>query len=259
LIIGLKENWLWQYRRLIWRLTINDLKVKYNNTVLGFIWSLLNPILTMVVLYVIFINFRHLEQNYALYLLTGIITYRFFTQGTNTTMNTIQSKASIISNYAIPRQIFVLEKALSAFISFFLEFLVLIPLVMIVSGILSWYAILFPLIHIIYLLLIFGIGLILAAVYPYFRDIGEIWGVVTQLGFFACPIIYPISMIPESILPYYMLNPLAQLIIIYRQIIIYGELPGLFEIGYVVLVGVALLIIGTLVFNRLQKRFIEVI
>lgn len=259
LICELNENWLWKYHRLIWRLTINDLKAKYNNTVLGFIWSLLNPILTMLVLYVIFINFRHLEQNYALYLLTGIIAYRFFTQGTSTTMKVIQSRSSIISNYALPRQIFVLEKALSAFISFFLEFVVLIPLVMIVAGILSWDAILFPFIHMIYLILIFGLGLILAAVYPYFRDIGEIWGVITQLGFFACPILYPTSMIPENLLPYYMLNPLAQLITMYRQIIIYSELPGLFEIGYVVLLGLVFLVIGSLIFNRLQKRFIEVI
>lgn len=257
--IGLKEHWIWRYHRLIWRLTINDLKVKYNNTVLGFIWSLLNPILTMIVLYAIFINFRHLEQDYALYLLTGIIAYRFFTQGTNSTMKTIQSKSSLISNYALPRQIFVLEKSLSAFISFFLEFIVLIPLVMIISGILSKYAILFPLIHLIYLLLVYGLGLIIAAVYPYFRDLGEIWGVVTQLGFFACPILYPISIIPESILPYYMLNPLTHLITMYRQIVMGGELPGFQEIGYVILVGLVLLIIGSLVFGRLQKRFVEVI
>ena len=257
--LKIKENWLWRYRRLIWRLTINDLKVRYNNTVLGFFWSLLNPILTMIVLFIIFYNFRHLEQDYALYLLTGIVTYRFFTQGTNGTMSSIKSKSSLISNYALPRQIFVMEKALSAFISFFLEFIVLIPLVMIVSGVLSWYSILFPVIHLIYLLFIYGLGLLLAALYPYFRDLGEIWSVVTQLGFFACPILYPISIIPESILPYYMLNPLAHLITMYREIIMQGTLPGIYEIGYVIICGLCLLIIGSLVFKRLQKRFMEVI
>lgn len=255
----LKDWWIWRYRRLIWRLTINDLKAKYNNTILGFLWSLLSPLLEMIVLYVIFMNFRHAEPNYAVYLLTGIIAYRFFTKGTSFTMRTIQANSSIISNYALPRQIFVMETAFSAFISFFLEFVVLIPLIMIVAGILSWTAILFPLVHLVYLLLIYGLGLILAAFYPYFRDLGELWGVVTRLGFFTCPILYPISIIPESILPYYMLNPLAHLIMIYREIIIDGKIPGFQEVAYVFFIGLVLYIVGSLIFHRLQKRFTEVI
>lgn len=255
----LKNNTLWQYRRLIWRITIDDLKVRYNNTALGFIWSLLNPILTMLVLYVIFFNFRHLEQNYALYLLTGIVSYRFFTQGTSSAMRAIQSKSSLISSYAIPRNIFVITQILSSFISYVLEFIILVPMVMIFAGIFSWTSILFPFIHGVYFLLIFGLGLILASVYPYFRDLKEIWGVVTHLGFFACPILYPITLIPESILPYYMLNPLAHIITMYRQLIINSELPEVPGILYVIIVSLCLLILGTLVFNRLQKRFAEVI
>lgn len=255
----LKNNALWQYRRLIWRITIDDLKVRYNNTALGFIWSLLNPILTMLVLYVIFFNFRHLEQNYALYLLTGIVSYRFFTQGTNTAMSSIKSKSSLISSYAIPRKIFVMTQILSSLISYFLEFIILVPMVMIFAGIFSWTSILFPLIHGLYFLLIFGLGLILASVYPYFRDLKEIWGVVTHLGFFACPILYPITIIPKSVLPYYMLNPLAHIITIYRQLIILGEMPELSGIVYVIVVSLCLIVLGTFVFNRLEKRFVEVI
>lgn len=213
----------------------------------------------MLVLYTIFYNFRHLESNYALYLLTGIVTFRFFQQGSTATMRAIQSNSSIIENYAIPRKILVLSEALSSLISFFLEFVILIPLVMLMSGIFSWYSILFPFIHIIYLLFIYGTGLILASVYPYFQDLKEIWGLVTQMGFFACPILYPISIIPKAILPYYMLNPLAHLITMYRQIIMMQELPSVTALGYVIAVSLALIFLGTLVFNHLEKRFVEVI
>lgn len=253
------QNGIWQHRRLLWRLTINDMKTKYNNTVLGFIWSLLNPILTMLVLYFIFINFRSREPHYALFLLTGIISYRFFTQGSSATLRSIIAKSSIVENYAIPREILVLSAALSSFISFFLEFTVLVPLVMIVTGVLSWFAFVFPLIHIIYFLFIYGLGLLLASIYPYFRDLGQIWSIVTQLGFFACPIIYSIDILPENILPYYMLNPIANFIIMYREIIISGEMPGFWNFLYVILAGVIIVFIGSLVFKHLQRRFVEVI
>jgi lipopolysaccharide transport system permease protein len=258
-LMVMRDIWLVKHWDLIKILTINDLKVKYQHTYLGLIWSLLSPLLLLVVTYYIFYNIRHLETNFAQYLLVGILTWRFFTTATSTSLLVIRQKSSLLSNIVLPNEIFVLIKNLSALISSTLEFIVLVPLVALLTGEISFYAILFPIIHILYFLVNFGLSLILSSCYPYFRDLGEIWPFVIQLGFFVCPILYPITIIPESIRDIYMLNPITQFMIIYRDFILYGIMPSLISIGYVFIFGVCLVIIGHYVFKKLEKRFAEVV
>jgi lipopolysaccharide transport system permease protein len=159
----------------------------------------------------------------------------------------------------IPSEIFVLTENLSALISFTLEFTILIPLVALLTGAISYYVVLFPLIHILYLLVAFGLSLILASLYPYFRDLGEIWPFVIQLGFFLCPILYPVSIIPAGIRNIYLLNPVTQIMIMYRDIVLYGVLPSLIDVGYVLVCGICLVILGHYLFKKLESRFVEVI
>lgn len=244
---------------LLYILTCADLKVKYQNAWLGFVWSLLNPLLLVTVLYLVFHNFRHLEENFVLYLLTGIISWRFFTQTTNAALHVLVAKSGIIINLPIPRHFFVIVKVLSNLVSSLLEFSVLIPVIGLITGGVSVYAIFFPLIHILFVILLYGTGIILAGLYPYFRDLSEIWAVVIQLGFFLSPIVYPISYIPEDILPFYLLNPVTQLILMYQGLIISGRLPEITAILYVAGFGIVLTIVGTFLFRRLNRRFAEVI
>ena len=116
---------------------------------------------------------------------------------------------------------------------------------------------LFPLIHIIYFWFIYGAGLLLSALFVYFRDLHQIWQVVTQVLFFCSPIMYPLSIIPASIMPYYRLNPVTQFIIMYRDVMIAGDLPSLFSIGVVISFAIAAYLVGSLVFSKLQRRFAE--
>jgi lipopolysaccharide transport system permease protein len=243
---------------LIKLLTLNDLKIKYQHTYLGLIWSLLSPLLLLIVLYIIFYNFRHMEANFAMNLLVGILAWRFFSVATSSSVLVIKQNIGLLQNIALPSEIFVLTKNLSALISTTFEFVLLIPLVALISGGVSPFAILFPFVHLLFLLTIFGVSLILASLYPYFRDLGEIWPVLIQLGFFLCPIIYPITMIPESFQWIYLLNPVTQVIIMYRDLIIHGILPSLTSLGYVLLFGVGIVIAGHYMFKKLEKRFVEV-
>jgi len=124
--------WATQYKDLIWTLTISDLKVKYQNSILGFGWSLLNPLLMMLVLYAVFINiFRVSQENFALYLLVGLIVWRFFAIGTTMAMSSITGRPALVTKIYIPRQILVLSTTFSCFISSVLEFIVLIPLIIV--------------------------------------------------------------------------------------------------------------------------------
>jgi len=252
--------WLIKYRDLIWNLTLTDLKIKYQNSVLGFAWSLLNPLLMMLVLYAVFINiFRFNQENFALYLLVGLIVWRFFAIGTSTAMGSIVGRPGLVTKIYIPRQILVLSTTLSCFISSILEFFVLIPLIIIFGVKISPGILFFPIVHGIYFFIVYGVSLILASLFVYYRDLNQIWDVVIQLGFFLSPIVYPFSVIPARYISYYILNPMTVLVETYRNFLIYGSLPGLRSVLYLILVGVILILVGTGIFHRLERRFAEMI
>lgn len=250
--------WITEYWDLIQILTVSDLRVKYQSSLLGFAWSLVNPLLMMLVLYVVFSNIFHMSENqFALYILIGIVSWRFLQNGSSAAMSSIVGKPGLVTKIYIPRQILVLSSVLSSFISSILEFLVLFCLLLAFGVSLSFTILLFPLVHIVFLVLLFGLSLGLASLYVYYRDLNQIWEVILQAGFFLCPIVYPLSSIPEKYLPYYMLNPITDFIEIYRDILLYGQLPSPKMIAIVVVFGLILFIIGRLLFGKLERRFAE--
>ncbi len=252
--------WPIKYKDLIWNLTITDLRIKYQSSVLGFAWSLINPLLMMLVLYAVFVNlFRFNQEDYALYLLVGLIAWRFFANGTSAAMNSIVGRPGLVTKIYIPRQILVLSTTMSSFISSVLEFCVLIPLLFVFGVKITPFILFFPVVHVIFFFLVFGVSLILAALYVYYRDLNQIWEVVIQIGFFLSPIVYPISTIPAKYLSLYSLNPITALMEMYRNFLIFGIAPEPLMLVYVFLVGVVIIFVGIAVFKRLERRFAEVI
>jgi len=252
--------WLIKYRDLIWNLTITDLKIKYQSSALGFAWSLLNPLLMMLVLYFVFSNvFRFNQENFALYILVGLMAWRFLANGTSTAMSSIVSRPSLVTKVYIPRQILVLSTTLSSFISSLLEFSVLIPLLFIFGIKMTSFLLFFPIAHVVFFFIVYGLSLMLAALYVYYRDLNQIWEVLIQLGFFLSPICYPLSTIPANYLSIYLLNPITVLIEMYRDILIYGTAPAPLSFLYLVIIAIIMMVIGMAVFKRLERRFAEVI
>jgi len=250
--------WIVEYRELIKILTISDLKVKYQSSALGFAWSLLNPLLMMLVLYLVFNNvFKSNQENYALYLLIGIVSWRFMANGTSSAMGAIVGKPSLVTKIYIPRQILVLSTVLSSFISSLLEFLVLLILLLAFGVKISANVLFFPAVHMIYFVMVYGISLALASLYVYYRDLNQIWEVLLQLGFFVSPVCYSISIVPENYIFYYMLNPVTLVMQIYRKTLLYGESPTSASLIYILLAAGILLIIGGAIFKRLERRFAE--
>ncbi|MFC2067697.1 ABC transporter permease [Chloroflexota bacterium] len=248
---------MWQYRELLKNLTVADLKNKYQNTSLGFIWSILSPFLLAIVLYFVFRNLFKQEEYFAINLLVGIMTWRFFANGTTTSLQSIVGKPNLVTKVYIPRQILVLSTVLSNLISSLLEFLVLIPILFVLLGYIPITILLFPVIHLLYFWLIFGGGLFLSTLYVYFRDINHIWEVLISILFFCSPIIYPLSIVPSYLLPYYMLNPLTRVVIIYRDVMVTGSLPSLTNVIFVIAFSIITYFVGSLIFSRLQRRFAE--
>jgi lipopolysaccharide transport system permease protein len=253
--------YIYDYRELIKNLVASDLKLKYASSVLGFAWSLINPLLMMLVLFFVFKNVfapsNASPEDYALNLLIGIFAWRFFAMGTAAAMYSVVGKPSLVTKIFIPRHILTFSNVVTSLISSLLEFIVLVVIILALKHNLSLTIVMFPFIHILFFLVIYGIGLILSSLYVYFRDLNQIWDVVLQIGFFLSPIVYPLSMIPEKYLSYYMLNPVTRLIDMYRDIFLYGVFPGLFDIIIVLVLGIVLVILGTLLFNRLSLKFAE--
>jgi len=252
--------YLYEYRELIRNLVISDLKVKYQNSVLGFAWSMLNPLLMMLVLYIVFKNvFRFQQEHFDLYLLIGIIAWRFLANGTMTAMTSIAGRPSLVTKIYIPREILTFSVTMSTFISSILEFAVLIPLLLILGASLSFTILLFPLIHALFFLIVYGISLSLSSLYVYFRDLNQIWDIVLQAGFYTAPIIYPISLVPNEYMFYYMLSPITRLMMMYRDVLLYGTVPSIYDFLFVAGFGLICLAFGSLMFRRLSPRFAEAV
>jgi lipopolysaccharide transport system permease protein len=253
---------LYDYRELIKNLVISDLKVKYANSILGFAWSMLNPLLMMLVLYFVFSNiFKENQNYYAIYILIGLLAWRFFLIGSTSALNSIVGKSSLVTKIYIPRQILTLSSVLSSLVSSTLEFAVLIPLLVIFGPGLYWTIIFFPVIQILFFFMIYGLSLFLASLFVYFRDLNQIWEVLLQLGIFLSPVIYPLSTVMNNVSAnvafFYMLNPITRVVVMFRDAFLYGAVPKISDFAVVLATIAVLLSVGTLTFNKLSRRFAE--
>jgi lipopolysaccharide transport system permease protein len=248
---------MWNYRELIRNLTLTEIKNRYQNTTLGFFWSILSPLLLAFILYFVFRNIFKSDQHYAVNLVVGIMVWRFFANGTSMCLSSVVNKSSLVTKVYIPRYILVLSTVLANVFTSFLEILILLPIIFVLDGHLPATAALFPLLFVLYFWLVYGIGLALASLYVYFRDLSHIWEVLVNILFYCSPILYPMSAVPYELVPFYVLNPLTQIIIIYRDVMIVGVLPPLNSILIIIGFGALFFIVGGFAFQRLQRRFAE--
>ncbi len=243
---------------LIIMISFVDFKLRFNSSVLGFLWSLLNPLLMLTVLYVVFsLLMKSPIEHYQLILLLGIISWNFFSVCTMNGMTSILNKASLINKAYFKKEILVIASCLTSFYSFLLN-LIIFVIIMLISGV-NFH--LTNLYFIIPLLLIFclslGISFGLSAFYIKFRDLNEIWTVLLQAGFFLAPIIYPISFIPEKYLKFYMLNPLSRIITESRDSLIFHSFPTILTFLKTLIFCISILIIGYILFKIREPYMAE--
>jgi len=239
-------------------LAAKDFKVRYRNSVLGFLWSLLNPLAYMVILTVVFSLLLRIDiPNFPAWVLVGLLVWRFFAVGTGQGLASIVGNPSLIDKVYIPREIIVLSNNLANFLGATLEFIVLLPLLIILGVHLSIYALVMIPVLFLEFLLVFGLSLSLSSLDLKYRDFNQLWDIAIQLGFFLSPIVYDSSLIPERFRLAYSLNPVTALIESSRSIFLMSELPSALDMG-IALAGVMILLgLGFLIFRRLERRFAE--
>lgn len=256
--IRLKINSLLKYKELLKQLVLKDIKLKYRRSYLGYIWSILNPLLMMMVLVVVFSNlFRFDIPNFAVYLLSGQVLFSFLSEATSMAVNSITGNAALLKKTYVPKYIFTLAKVTSSLVNLLFSLIALVLVMAITQTAVTWNILLFPIVIIEVYIFSLGISLILASTAVFFRDIQYLWGVFISIWMYLSPIIYPVSIIPEQYRWWYdNLNPMYGYIHQFRDIVLNGQTFSLEMFTQGILTAFIALILGLWIFNRKQDQFI---
>ncbi len=249
---------LCKYRCLVKRLAVSDFNVRYKNSVLGFFWSLLDPLLMLMVLYIIFVDvYPSTQKNYHLFLLLGIVLWDFFTKGTSMGLSSIINKPGLVRQVYIPREILIFSSSITALMMAVLE-LGMFGAFMASSGLIPTSTIIyFPFIFLNIFILVFGTSLALGALNTYYRDIQYIWAVILQAGFFASGIFIDFSTYQGEFKNLLLLNPMARIILISRESLLYNTVVSSSDLIYCFASSIVMLVIGYLIFINLEPGFAE--
>ncbi|SRR3989339_293413 len=249
-----KHNW-----ELTRELAVNDFKLKYNNSILGYFWSLLRPLALFGILYLVFSVFMRLGggvENYQFYLLIGIILWMFFYEMTILSMQSIVSKANLVKKIYVPKIIILFATSLTSLMTFLLNLAVFF-IFMVIFGLKFQFSLwLLPIYLLELYLFSFGLSLILSTLFVWFRDLAHIWEILLQILFYATPIIYPLSVVPLRFQKLAFLNPVAQIIQDIRQIFIGNQVVSPY-FWLAPATTVVLLIFGLIIFSKKSKYFAE--
>ena len=246
-----------KYRFLIKQLVSRDFNTKYRQSVLGVVWSFLNPLLTMMVQYIVFSTiFKSEIYNYPVYLLCGIVLMNFFTESVALGMDSILTNARLITKVYIPKYIFPISKVLFSSLNMLISLIPLFIVVLITGAKLSFSLLLMPLALSLLLMFCLGMGFFMASANVFFRDTKFLWGVVSMLWLYLTPIFYPVTIIPEAYRWVFHMNPMFQFITFMRIIILDGISPGINTYIGCFLSAFIPLGLGLLVFKKSQNQFI---
>ena len=246
-----------QYRPLISELVGRDLKVKYRRSFLGYVWSILNPLLMMVVQTVIFsYMFRSDIPNYPVYLICGNTLFTFFNESANMGLTSIIYNAPLIKKVYIPKFIFPLSRVASSFVTMSFSMAAILLVMLVTRSPLHWTILLFWVPLIFLFMFCCGMALTLSALTVYFRDMQHLFSILTLGWMYATPIFYPIEQLPQFAQNLMKLNPMYHYINMFRNLVMYGNVPGPNTWFACAASGAVMLTVGLLVFHKLQRNFI---
>ncbi len=250
---------IYEYRLMIYSLVKRDLRGKYKGSVLGFMWTFVNPLLQLLVYNMVFsIIMKAGVEKFYLYLFVGLIPWLFFSAAITGGSTSIIAQKDLIKKIRFPREIIPISFVTSQFVNMLLSFIVVI-IVSVVSGVRPTIGgiLCLPIIMMVEYLMALGIALISSSLTVYFRDLEHILAIVAMAWLYATPICYPVEMVPAEYLPIYNLNPVTPIVNAYRDVLYWGRTPDLRTLLLAVLIGIVTVFLGVIIFGKLQRRFAE--
>ncbi len=256
-LLKYRINTFFKYFDLIKELVSRDIKLKYRRSFLGYLWTILQPLLIMIVMTIVFSTLLGKGiENYPVYLFSGRMLYDFLKSGTNSAMKSVTKNASLLNKVYIPKYIFTLSTVTSSLIDSALSVGALLIVMVATGATFYWTLLLYPVVLIEIYIFVLGLGFFLAQLNVFFRDIEHIWGAVTTAWFYLTPLIYQIERLPERIqMVIKVANPLYYYVAQARDLIYYGNLPGprVFWGGWII--AFVMLFIGIWSFQRSKDKF----
>lgn len=256
LVVTYIHNFL-AYKNLLKELVRRDVKTKYRRSVLGMLWSVLNPLGMMIIMSIVFSHvFRSNIENFPVYLMCGQVIFNFYNEASTVAMSSVLGNASLIKKVYVPKYLFPVSKVCSCFVNLVTSFIALVIVIVATGTKLSWTALLvfIPVIYVFVFSL--GMGLMLSALVVTFRDLQHLYGILITAWMYMTPIFYPLDMLPEWVADLVRLNPLANFIEMFRDVILYNVVPsGILQAKCIVSCVVALGL-GFWIFYKQQDTFI---
>ncbi|MCX8074989.1 MAG: ABC transporter permease [Clostridia bacterium] len=250
---------LHKYRHMLYTLVKQDIRGKYKGSILGFLWSLLNPLLLLLVYATVFqLVFKIDIPNYSIHLFIALMPWNFFANTISIGTVSVTNGASILKKVYFPREILPLATVISGTINYFFSAVIIFIALIFFSPIgVSVFALWLPIIVIIQAIFSLACIMILSAINVYARDVQYIMNVILMVWFYITPVLYSTDMVPERYRFFYNLNPMVKLIDSYRDILYSKTMPNLKWLGLILLASTILLYVSYLIFQKLQRRFAE--
>ncbi len=257
MISRIKE--LFAYREMIVSLVRKDLRGRYKGSVLGFLWTFINPLFQLVVYTIVFSYIlRSNIDKYYLYLFVALIPWIFFSSSITGGAASILAQKDLVKKIYFPRQVIPISYVTSCFVNMLLCFIVIFAVVLVSGTGFNFLAVLcLPVIMLVEYVLGLGMALLASAVTVYFKDLEHILGIVSMAWMYLTPIMYDRSIVPEKVLPVFNLNPMTHIIGCYRDVLYYKQIPALSSLLSSAVLGIIILAVGWVVFEKLQRHFAE--
>ncbi len=249
---------IFHYQDLIRNLVSRDFKTKYKRSYLGILWSLLNPLLIIIIYTLAFDYIMKIRvKDFPMFFMCGYLPWSYFSASLSLSLTSLSDSGYLIKAVYFPREILPLSTVLSCLLHFVITFIFVIPILMIFGYFPGWATFSLPLMILLQSLFIFGLCLFFSSIHIYFRDIRYILDVLLVIWFWLTPIAYPTSMIPEPFLFFYKLNPMTLFVTAYREVLLNGGWPSA---KYWMVLLIAILgsfTLGYFPFFRVKKRLAE--
>lgn len=246
-----------KYKPLLEELVSRDVKIKYRRSVLGVLWTLLNPLLMMTVLSVVFSNlFKFDIENFPLYLLCGQVIFNFFSEATTNAMSAIIGNAALIKKVYVPKYMFVLSRIFSSFINLMASCAALFLVMIATRAELHWTLLLSVVPIGLLVIMALGVGMILSTIAVKFRDVLHLYSVLMTILMYLSPVIYPVSILPDGLYELVMLNPITSILMMFRDTVINNTVFSFQTFIITAIEAGIFLFIGIKVFRKNQDEFV---
>lgn len=250
---------IFQYREMIFSLVKRDLRGRYKGSVLGFLWTFINPLLQLLVYTMVFsVIMRSGIEDYYMFLFVALVPWIFFSTSLTGGSSCIIAQQDMVKKIYFPREVLPIAHVTSQFINMLLSFIVIFAVLIIGRYPLRFRTLLcLPVVMVVEYILAMGITMVVAAITVYLRDVEYILGIFTMAWQFLTPVMYSVDMVPERLQNIFYLNPMTPIIVAYRKILYEGEVPQLSTLVSGTVMGIIILGIGWMLFHHLQKHFVE--